>query len=122
MNRLLTLSSVRIGLYIAASGGFGYTIDPSPATLTLAVIGGLVLALGAVGPKLPFARQLPYAVALLAVGAVTLGLGGVPELSAALGGGTSGSALGPVMRLVAAALGGLLFAVALYALRAPEEA
>lgn len=118
MDRLLALSSVRIGPYIAASGGVSHFFTPSPATLTLTFLGGLVFILGVVGHRLPFAQQVPYLLVLLAVGAVTLGLGGLLDL---LSGTTSGSALGPVMRLVAAALGGLLFAVALRALATPKE-
>lgn len=122
MTRLLALSSVRIGLYIAASGGFSYFINPGPATLTLTGVGTLVFVLGLIGPRLPFAQALSYVVVLFAVGAVTLGLGGLSELMAVLGGNTSNSALAPVLRLVAAALGGLLFTVALFTLRAPEKA
>jgi hypothetical protein len=98
------------------SGGVSYLIDPNAATLMLAVIGSLIFILGLVGPKLPFAQHLPYVVILLAVGALTLGLSGLLELPAALS-SSNVSALGLVMRLVAGALGGLLFVVAVYTSR-----
>ena len=122
MTRLLAISSVRIGLYIAASGGVSYLVSSGLASLTLAAVGILIFVLGVVGSRLPYAHYLPYAFILLAVGAVTLGLGGLPAVAASLGGAASDSVLGPVMRLVAAALGGLLFAVALHTLRISEEA
>lgn len=114
MSRLLSLVSVRIGLYIAAAAAVSYLNVPELAVAILVGIGLLLFALGLAGPLLPVVGQ--YAVTVLAVGAVTLGLGGLPGLWAVLADGAPGEVLGPVMRLVAALLGGLLLGITLYTL------
>lgn len=116
MTRLLALSSVRIGLYIAALGGYGALGGVGSSGLTLAVTGMLIAALGLAGQRPAGARALPYLLAFLSVGATTLGAGSLLRLPAAVALGDRGLVPALIAQAIAALLGGLLFGVTLYTL------